>query len=77
MKWILAKKSEGSRGWAGKQKMYEVTAEGSTVLFAWGKAEEDLRVTQVSCDSSSHALEVAREKVAEKVKSGYKVLVAL
>ena len=77
MKWVLVKKSDGQRGAQGRSKMYEVTVQGSTVLLAWGKAEEPLRVTQVRFANDRSANAFAREKVIIKSQKGYKILVAV
>jgi predicted DNA-binding WGR domain protein len=71
---VLISKSEGSRGQAGKKKIYEIVIEGNKVTFSWGKAEEAQRQTQTKWFATEwSALNFANEKKWAKVEKGYEV----
>ena len=80
-KWALLKGSAVGpmgRGQNGKQKVYEVTVDGTTVTFSWGMAEKTQRQTQVrTYRSTQAALAAATEKVWSKVAGGYRIAYAV
>jgi predicted DNA-binding WGR domain protein len=76
-KWALLKQSDigpMGRGQSGKQKVYEVTVDGTTLITEWGMAEKPKRQRQVRTFSTSQAaLNAAYEKVSAKIDRGYRV----
>jgi predicted DNA-binding WGR domain protein len=73
-KWCLLKVSDGSRGTAGKKKIYEVTVSGSIVKTSWGMAEKTKRQEQIQQTySDSYARQLAFMKVQEKLDKGYEL----
>lgn len=73
-KWCLLKASDGSRGAAGKQKVYEVRVDGTTVRCEWGMAEKASRQSSVQVFYSEQAaLAAAYSKVNSKIDRGYRV----
>ena len=77
-KMILASRSQGERGQAGKKKIYEIVVNGNCVIVRWGKAEEDTRQSQTKFFQSEWAAKAfANEKKWAKIEKGYElVLVA-
>lgn len=73
-KWCLLKTSDGGRGAAGKQKVYEVIVSDNVLRCEWGMAEKTQRQssTKVFYNSQS-AIWAAREKVMAKRDKGYRV----
>ena len=77
-KWCLLKTSDGSRGAAGKQKVYEIRVEGSTVTCEWGMAEKPSRQKSVNVFYSKQAaIAFAHEKMWSKRDRGYRVAYAV
>ena len=73
-KWCLLKTSDGSRGTAGKKKVYEVTVDGTIVRTSWGMAEKASRQTEVkNTYSEEYARQLAFMKVQEKLDKGYEL----
>jgi predicted DNA-binding WGR domain protein len=73
-KWCLLKASDGARGAAGKQKVYEVRIEDTVVVCEWGMAEKAQRQRSVNAFGSAQAaLRFAYDKVYAKVDKGYRV----
>lgn len=73
-KWFLFNDSTGGRGASGRKKIYEVTVNDTEVTFSWGMAEKDGRqVSKQRFKTSGWALQVAQNKVWEKLEKGYKV----
>lgn len=73
-KWCLLKTSDGSRGSAGKKKVYEVIVTGNVLRCEWGMAEKTTRQssTQVFWNHQA-ALAAANEKVWSKRAKGYEL----
>lgn len=73
-KWCLLKTSDGDRGAAGKQKVYEVIVSDNVLRCEWGMAEKTQRQssTKVFYNGQS-AIWAAREKVMAKLDKGYRV----
>jgi predicted DNA-binding WGR domain protein len=77
-KWCLLKISDGSRGAQGKQKVYEITVDGTTVTCEWGMAEKATRARSVhKFYSSQAAVAFAEEKRWSKMARGYRVAYAV
>jgi predicted DNA-binding WGR domain protein len=80
-KWALLKGSAigpMGRGQNGKKKVYEVTVDGTTVIFSWGMAEKAQRQTQVRVFRTEQAaIAAAHEKVYAKVAGGYEIAYAV
>lgn len=80
-KWALLKQSDigpMGRGQSGKQKVYEIVVDGTTLITEWGMAEKTRRQRQVRYFSTSQAaLNAAYEKLDAKVSGGYRVVYAV
>jgi len=77
-KWCLLKTSDGARGAAGKQKVYEVRIEDTVVVCEWGMAEKAQRQRSVNWFGSQQAAQrFAAEKVWSKVDKGYQIAYAV
>ena len=80
-KWALLKESAVGpmgRGQAGKQKVYEITINDTTVTFSWGMAEMPRRQTQTrTYRTTQGAYAAAMEKLAAKTAGGYRVAYAV
>lgn len=73
-KWCLLKVSDGQRGNNGKKKIYEITVSGNSVVTSWGMAEKPNRQSQTQFTFNEYiALQVAKEKLWEKLAKGYKL----
>jgi len=73
-KWCLLKDSDGSRGSAGKKKIYEVSVSGTIVRTSWGMAEKPNRQSEVKDLHDEHyARQLAYMKVQEKLDKGYEL----
>jgi len=73
-KWCLLKVSDGQRGANGKKKVYEITVSGNSVTTVWGMAEKSSRQSQVQyAYSENGAMQMAKEKLWEKLAKGYKL----
>jgi hypothetical protein len=71
---VLVSKSEGSRGNAGKKKVYEIVVEGNKVTLSWGMAEKAQRQTKTEWFySPASANSFAFEKQWEKIAKGYEL----
>ena len=71
-KWCLLKTSDGSRGQAGKKKVYEVVLDGNVVRTSWGMAEKPSRQSAVQTFYSAQSANYAAQlKVSEKLGRGY------
>ena len=74
-KWCLLKASDGVRGEAGKQKVYEVTVSDSTLICEWGMAERPSRQRSVQHFAYNQAaMAAAYDKVNSKRDRGYWVV---
>ncbi len=77
-KWVLLHTSDGSRGEAGKQKIYEVVVSGTTVVFSWGMAEKSSRQSKTQTFySPAAARQAAVEQVWAKRHKGYRLAYAV
>jgi predicted DNA-binding WGR domain protein len=73
-KFCLLKISDGTRGASGKKKIYEVTVSGRKVTMSWGMAEKPNRQTKVEYGyTENDAMQIATNKVGEKLISGYQM----
>lgn len=74
-KFCLLKASDGTRGQAGKKKIYEVTVHGTKVTMSWGMAEKESRQTKTEeFYSDSYARQYGAVKVQEKMDKGYELV---
>ena len=74
IKWCLLKESDGTRGVAGKRKIYEITiTDDHEVIFEWGRAEKKERQgTKVQRFYSDQAARrAASEQLFAKQAKGY------
>lgn len=77
--WCLLKGSDGARGDAGKQKVYEVRVTSVSgdrwrVTFSWGMAEKTSRQTKVyTFLTAGAAAQTAANQVAAKLAGGYRL----
>jgi predicted DNA-binding WGR domain protein len=80
-KWALLKASDSGpmgRGQSGKQKVYEITLDGTTLITEWGMAEKRQRQRQVRTFSTYQAaLSAAYEKLNAKQDRGYEIVYAV
>ena len=80
-KWALLKASDSGpmgRGQSGKQKVYEVILDGTTLTCSWGMAEKTARQTSVRTFRTEQAAAAAAwDKVYAKQDRGYRVAYAV
>ena len=71
-KWVLLKESDGSRGDAGKKKVYEIVVKDNMLFTSWGMSEKSVRASSTKFFSSNNAAHTeALGKLSAKMSKGY------
>ncbi len=72
----LLKTSDGNRGEAGKQKIYEIRVQGRKVVYSWGMAEKTARQSKTVFFVNDNVAQFeALNQLRSKVVGGYRVAV--